>query len=102
MRTIVLPLLSTALLAGVPPGPVPFRGHVIEAKTPGGYTVMAAELNRDTRRLRVGAGPKYEDSMSPLCYREGGWKQVAIDEEIYGILHRGRPMNCKRRSLLQI
>jgi FG-GAP-like repeat len=204
MRTIVLLLFSVVLLADGLHGPVRFREHVIEAKIPGGYSVLVADLNHDGKpdvialtqqstelawyenpnwerhvlikdvsvpvnmaaadidgdgipAIAVETGfsmvaaksqgivwllrhdgdprnlwkatkideiptshhiawadvdgdgkkelinapligtkalaPKYEDNVPLLYYRQGVWKRITIDDGLYGILHRVRPVN---------
>ena len=36
--------------------------------------------------------PKYEDHVSLFYYRPGEWKRLTIDDQLYGILHRVRPV----------
>src|SRR5579883_193182 len=36
--------------------------------------------------------PKYEDNVSLFYYRPGEWKRLLIDDQLYGILHRVRPV----------
>jgi hypothetical protein len=38
-------------------------------------------------------GPKYEDNVSLFYYRPGEWKRTLIDDQLYGILHRVRPVH---------
>jgi hypothetical protein len=47
--------------------------------------------------------PKYEDHVSLLYYRQGDWKRELIDDQLFGVLHRVRPVNwdgSKRQQLL--
>lgn len=37
--------------------------------------------------------PKYEDNVSLFYYRPGEWKRTLIDDQLYGILHRVRPVH---------
>src|SRR5262249_6196930 len=47
--------------------------------------------------------PKYEDNVSLVYYRTDDWKRRMIDDQLYGVLHRVRPVhweNGKREQLL--
>ena len=47
--------------------------------------------------------PKYEDHVSLVYYRTGDWKRHVIDDKIFGVLHRLRPVQWdgdKREELL--
>jgi hypothetical protein len=47
--------------------------------------------------------PKYEDHVPLLYYRQGDWKRELIDDQLFGVLHRVRPVNwdgSKRQQLL--
>jgi hypothetical protein len=47
--------------------------------------------------------PKYEDHVSLLYYRQDDWKRQVIDDQLFGVLHRVRPVHwdgSKREQLL--
>jgi len=79
MRTIVLLLFSAVLLADGLHGPVRFREHVIEAKIPGGYSVLVADLNRDGKPDVIALT---QQSSELAWYENPGWERHVLIKDV--------------------
>src|SRR6185437_2314593 len=64
------------------------------------HHIAWADIDGDGKKELINApliganalAPKYEDKVSLFCYRPGEWKRLLIDDQLYGILHRVRPV----------
>jgi len=74
------------------------------------HHIAWADIDGDGKKELINApliganafAPKYEDKVSLFYYRPGAWKRLLIDDQLYGILHRVRPVkwNDGRREQL--
>jgi hypothetical protein len=64
------------------------------------HHIAWADIDGDGKKELINApliganalAPKYEDKVSLFYYRPGEWKRLLIDDQLYGILHRVRPV----------
>jgi hypothetical protein len=64
------------------------------------HHIAWADIDGDGKKELINApligakalAPKYEDNVSLFYYRPGDWKRRLIDDQLYGILHRVRPV----------
>ena len=64
------------------------------------HHIAWADIDGDGKKELINApligpkavAPKYEDNVSLFYYRPGDWKRILIDDQLYGILHRVRPV----------
>jgi hypothetical protein len=75
------------------------------------HHIAWADIDGDGKKELINApligakalAPKYEDNVSLFYYRQGDWTRQLIDDQLFGILHRVRPVqwvNGKREQLL--
>jgi len=64
------------------------------------HHIAWADIDGDGKKELINApliganalAPKYEDKVSLFYYRPGEWNRLLIDDQLYGILHRVRPV----------
>lgn len=75
------------------------------------HHIAWADIDGDGKKELINApligakalAPRYEDYVSLVYYRTDDWKRHVIDDQLYGVLHRVRPVhweNGKREQLL--
>jgi len=65
------------------------------------HHIAWADIDGDGKKELINApligakalAPKYEDNVPLLYYRQNDWKRLTIDDQLYGILHRVRPVS---------
>jgi hypothetical protein len=65
------------------------------------HHIAWADIDGDGKKELINApligakalAPKYEDNVSLFYYRPGDWKRTLVDDQLYGILHRVRPVH---------
>ena len=86
MRFSVALLLSGCFLCAAvnPSDPVRFRPHVIEAKIPGGYAVLVADINNDRRPDVIGLTSR----MTELAWYENpNWERHVLVRDMNGLVN---------------
>jgi hypothetical protein len=67
-----------------PAGPVEFRPHVIEAKIPGGYSVLVTDLNKDGRPDVLGLTSQLQDL---AWYENPAWQRHVLVAGMAGLVN---------------
>jgi hypothetical protein len=67
-----------------PPGPVEFRGHVIDANVPGGYAVAAVDMNKDGKLDVIGVTQRVPEF---AWHENPTWQRHVIAEGLSGIVN---------------
>src|SRR5437867_890605 len=75
-------LICTA--AEGPAGPAEFRAHVIEAKIPGGYSVLVTDMNKDGRPDVVGLTSQLQDL---AWYENPAWERHVLAAGMSGLVN---------------
>src|SRR5262249_61061053 len=68
---------SSATRTAAPPQTVTFAAHVIEAKMPGGYAVLAVDINKDGKLAVIGVSQRVPEL---AWYENPGWERHVIAE----------------------
>ena len=86
MRLSITLLLSGCLLygAGNPSDPVKFQTHVIEANIPGGYAVLATDMNKDGRPDVIGMTSRIKEL---AWYENPSWKRHVMIQDMTGLVN---------------
>jgi hypothetical protein len=82
---IVLTACLAPLLAANPDsGPVEFRTHVIEAKIPGGYAVVVADINKDHKPDVIGMTQRVSEL---AWYENPGWERHVMIKDMKSMVN---------------
>ena len=86
MRLSITLLLSGCLLyaADNPSAPVKFHPHTIEAEIPGGYAVLATDMNKDGRPDVVGMTSRITEL---AWYENPSWERHVLIEDMSGLVN---------------
>ena len=86
MRLPITLLLSCCLLYGADnsSAPVKFQTHVIEAKIPGGYAVLATDLNKDGRPDVIGMTSRIKEL---AWYENPSWERHVMIQDMTGLVN---------------
>src|SRR5438093_11755055 len=67
-----------------PAGPAEFRAHVIEAKIPGGYSVLVTDMNKDGRPDVIGLTSQLQDL---AWYENPAWERHVLVAGMAGLVN---------------
>ena len=86
MRLSITLLLSSCLLqaAGNPSGAVKFQTHVVEAEIPGGYAVLAIDMNKDGRPDVIGMTSRIKEL---AWYENPSWERHVMIQDMNGLIN---------------
>ena len=86
MRLSITLLLSSCLLqaAGNPSGAVKFQTHVVEAEIPGGYAVLAIDMNKDGRPDVIGMTSRIKEL---AWYENPSWERHVMIQDMNGLVN---------------
>ncbi len=86
MRLSITLLLSGCLLyaADNPSAPVKFQTHVIEEKIPGGYAVLATDMNKDGRPDVIGMTSRITEL---AWYENPSWERHVLIQDMSGLVN---------------
>ena len=74
------------------------------------HHIAWADIDGDGKKELINApligakalAPKYEDNVSLFYYRPGEWKRMLIDDKLFGVLHRVRPVHWEKGAREQL
>jgi hypothetical protein len=86
MRFTTVLLLSGCCLwaADRPTAPTRFRTHVIEAKIPGGYSVLVTDINKDNRPDVIGLTQRFTEL---AWYENPTWERHVLVRDMNGLVN---------------
>ncbi|MSV30016.1 MAG: VCBS repeat-containing protein [Bryobacterales bacterium] len=82
--TVLAAGLAPLSAAGMKSGPVAFRTHVIESKMPGGYSVLATDVNKDGKLDVIGMTSRLTEL---AWYENPSWERHVMVKEMKGLVN---------------